>query len=219
MMCYNYTYGGTSMYITIEGPIGIGKSSLARLIKQELQYDIVNEIVTQNPFLERFYEDQERWALQTEMYFLSHRFIQLRTLAKRIEQGDDFVADFDIYKNEIFARKTLTDKDYTKFYQIYQIFRKELVCNDLTVLLHANLETIKYRIALRNRSFEQEIADDYLIYLIEAYQDFGKRLAKERPKNFLIIECDDLDYVHSNADREFVVTKIKNKIKRLQYDI
>lgn len=207
------------MYITIEGPIGIGKSSLARLIKQELQYDIVNEIVTQNPFLERFYEDQERWALQTEMYFLSHRFIQLRTLAKRIEQGDDFVADFDIYKNEIFARKTLTDKDYTKFYQIYQIFRKELVCNDLTVLLHANLETIKYRIALRNRSFEQEIADDYLIYLIEAYQDFGKRLAKERPKNFLIIECDDLDYVHSNADREFVVTKIKNKIKRLQYDI
>lgn len=207
------------MYITIEGPIGIGKSSLARLIREELQFDIVNEIITDNPFLERFYEDQERYALQTEMYFLTHRYIQLRGLTPRISAGDDFVADYDIYKNEIFARKTLSSKDYNKFYQIYQIFREELVCNDLTVFLHANLDTIKQRICLRNRSFEQEIADEYLLYLIDAYQDFAKRLAEERPHNFIVIECDELDYVYNNDDRQKVVSIIKNKIKRLKHDL
>ncbi len=207
------------MYITIEGPIGVGKSSLARLIKEEFQYDIVNEIITENPFLERFYEDPNRWAFQTEMYFLTHRYIQLQALAKRIECGDDFVADYDIYKNEIFARKTLSTKDYNKFYQIYEIFRNDLFNNDLTVFLHANLETIKHRIALRNRSFEQEIEDEYLLYLIDAYQEFAKRLERERPHNFIVIECDNLDYVHCNEDRKIVVNRIKNKIKKVKHEI
>ncbi len=207
------------MYITIEGPIGVGKSSLARLIKEEFQYDIVNEIITENPFLERFYDDANRWAFQTEMYFLTHRYIQLQALVKRIECGDDFVADYDIYKNEIFARKTLSTKDYNKFYQIYEIFRQDLADNDLTVFLNANLETIKHRIALRNRSFEQEIEDEYLLYLIDAYQEFARRLANERPQNYIVIECDDLDYVHCNDDRRIVVEKIKEKIKRLKHEL
>ncbi len=207
------------MYITIEGPIGVGKSSLARLIREEFQYDIVNEIITENPFLERFYEDPNRWAFQTEMYFLTHRYIQLQSLVERIECGDDFVADYDIYKNEIFARKTLSTKDYNKFYQIYELFRSELANNDLTVFLHANLTTIKHRIALRNRSFEQEIEDEYLLYLIDAYQEFAKRLERERPHNFIVIECDNLDYVHCNEDRRIVVEKIKNKIKKVKYEL
>ncbi len=207
------------MYITIEGPIGVGKSSLARLIKEEFQFDVVNEIITENPFLERFYEDPKRWAFQTEMYFLTHRYIQLQNLITRIDAGDDFVADYDIYKNEIFARKNLNQYDYSKFYQIYEVFRKELSTNDLTIFLHANLETIKHRIALRNRSFEQEIEDEYLIYLIESYNEFAQKLATERPENYIVIECDNLDYVHCNEDRIKVVKNIKKKIKRLKDEV
>ncbi len=207
------------MYITIEGPIGVGKSSLARLIKQEFQFDVVNEIITENPFLERFYQDQEKWSFQTEMYFLTHRYLQLRSLANLIEAGDDFVADYDIYKNTIFAKKNLSGKELDKFLEIYHYFKSDLKQNDLTIFLCANLETLKARIKLRNRSFEQEIEDEYLLYLIDAYNKFSQKLAAERPDNILIIECDNLDYVHHNHDRKLICEKIKTQIERKINDL
>lgn len=207
------------MYITIEGPIGVGKSSLARLIKQEFQFEVVNEIITENPFLERFYQDQDKWSFQTEMYFLTHRYLQLRSLSKLIDAGDNFVADYDIYKNTIFAKKNLTTTEFNKFLEIYQYFKSDLRQNDLTIFLSANLETLRARIKLRNRSFEQEIEDEYLLYLIDAYNQFSKKLAKERPDSFLVIECDNLDYVHNNNDRKLICQQIKQQIERINNEI
>ncbi len=207
------------MYITIEGPIGVGKSSLARLIKEEFQFDVVNEIITENPFLERFYQDQEKWSFQTEMYFLTHRYLQLKALSSLIEEGSDFVADYDIYKNTIFAKKNLKGKELNKFLEIYHYFKNDLRQNDLTIFLHANLDTLKARIKLRNRSFEQEIEDEYLLYLIEAYNKFSQSLANQRPDSYMVIECDNLDYVHNNHDRSKICKQIKDKIERNSYDI
>ena len=96
------------MYITIEGPIGVGKSSLTDIIAKEFKYKIINEIVEENPFLKRFYDVPERWAFQTEMFFLTNRYDQLNNLNKRyLDKEINVVADYDIQKNLIFAKKTL----------------------------------------------------------------------------------------------------------------
>ncbi len=207
------------MYITVEGPIGVGKSSLANLIHTEFNYSLINEIITENPFLERFYQDQERWAFQTEMYFLSHRYLQLKSLETRINQNQNFVADYDICKNKIFADKTLDNSDLHKFNQIYTNFKNDLVNNDLTIFLKTDLATLKQRIKMRNRNFEQDIADEYLEYLIKAYNNELELFKKNRPNNFLVIECSNLDFVNNRNDRQTIIKKIQEKTRSLQNEI
>ncbi len=202
------------MYITIEGPIGAGKSSLASLIHHEFKFNLINEIITENPFLERFYQNQSKWAFQTEMYFLTHRYLQLKSLENRLLNHENFVADYDICKNKIFAHKTLSDKDFSKFNQVYDNFKDDLVQTDLTIFLKADLQTLKARIKKRNRNFEQEIDDRYLQYLIDAYETYFNNFKQHRPNNYLVIECDNLDYVNSNTDRQLVITQILNKLSQ-----
>ncbi len=203
------------MYITIEGPIGAGKSSLANLIHNEFSFSLINEIITENPFLERFYQDQNRWAFQTEMYFLTHRYMQLKALETKLSQQNNFVADYDIYKNRIFAQKTLNASEYHKFNTIYTNLKRDLTENDLTIFLRADLNTLRTRIKKRNRNFEQDITDEYLQYLISSYDKYLEEYAKERPNNYLIIECDQIDFINNPKDRQLIINKINIKTKEL----
>ncbi len=203
------------MYITIEGPIGAGKSSLANLIHNEFSFSLINEIITENPFLERFYQDQSRWAFQTEMYFLTHRYMQLKALETKLSQQNNFVADYDIYKNKIFAEKTLNASEYNKFNTIYTNLKRDLTENDLTIFLRADLNTLRTRIKKRNRNFEQDINDEYLQYLISSYDKYLEEYAKERPNNYLIIECDQIDFINNPKDRQLIINKINTKTKEL----
>ncbi|RIP10292.1 deoxynucleoside kinase, partial [Staphylococcus gallinarum] len=152
----------------VEGPIGVGKSSLAHKLSQTYKYYEEKEIITENPFLSDFYEDISKWSFQTEMFFLCNRYKQFQDLAL-IENG--IVSDYHIYKNKIFANNTLTTTEYNKFSRIYDILTEDLEMPNMIIFLDADLATLKSRIAHRNRSFEHQIADDYLLNLKRDYND------------------------------------------------
>lgn len=202
------------MYITIEGPIGVGKSSLTNIIAQKYNYKEINEIVEENPFLKRFYDVPDRWAFQTEMFFLTNRYDQLNNLNTRyLYNNIDVVADYDIQKNLIFARKTLGLRDFKKFEHIFEILTENLPVADLTIFLTASIETLFHRIILRGREFEEYIDADYLNYLIDAYNEYIVYCQNKFPDKILIIDCDLYDFVNNEHDQNTILSIVEEKIK------
>lgn len=198
------------MYITIEGPIGVGKSSLTNILSNKFELEPLYEIVEENPFLSRFYEDSEKWAFQTEMFFLTNRYTQLKDFSN--QPNKNVVADYDIHKNMIFAKKTLSSKELAVFEDVFSCLTNNILNSDLTIFLTANINTLKKRISLRGRVFEQDIDNDYLYYLIDAYNDFIEVQLQNKPQNTIVFNCDDLDFVNNTDDYDFIIESIKNKI-------
>ncbi len=203
------------MYITIEGPIGVGKSSLTRLIAAELTYKPIFEIVEENPFLERFYEEQDKYAFQTEMFFLTNRYTQLKELKEEyLDFNIPVVSDYNIHKNMLFASNTLTNSDFSLFTEVYDSMYKNLSKSDLTIFLSASLETLKYRIAKRGREFETNISDDYLLSLIRDYNTYVIQEQEKNPEKVLVIDGDNFDFVNDLDAKESVMDLINFKIKQ-----
>lgn len=201
------------MYITIEGPIGVGKSSLTKILSKELNYQTLYEIVEENPFLSRFYEDQEQYAFQTEMFFLTNRYTQLKNVRYNIENNNTkYVADYDIHKNMIFARKTLNQEDLNTFSDIFNTMCSNLLDSTVTIFLTASLDTLKKRILMRARSFEIDIDDEYLLYLIDAYNTYVEEQIQNRPNQTLVFDCDNLDFVYNDCDRKNIINTINTCI-------
>lgn len=201
------------MFITVEGPIGAGKTSLTYLIAELFSFYQVHEIVEENPYLSRFYDNQDKWAFQTEMYFLTNRYVQLKLLnEKYLDQGLNVVADYHIDKNLLFAHSTLNKQDFVKFNNIFNILTQDQRKSDLTIFLTASLDTLKHRINLRGRDFEDEIDDQYLVELIAVYENYIEKMRQKNPDAVLVINCDDLDFVNKQIDREHVSTLIAAKI-------
>lgn len=145
-----------STIITVEGPIGVGKTSLAKEISTHMQLHLLKEIVDENPFLGKFYEDIDEWSFQTEMFFLCNRYKQLEDInIKYLNQRKPVVADYHIFKNVIFASRTLKDSQYDKYMQIYRILTQDMPVPNVIVYLTASLETLQKRIAMRGREFEK----------------------------------------------------------------
>ncbi len=205
------------MFITIEGPIGVGKSSLTKLVSKEFNMFELYEIVQENPFLEKFYTNQQKYAFQTEMFFLTNRFTQLINLKKDyLDKDIDVVSDYNIYKNMIFARNSLSKYELDIFNDIYTSMTNNLVTNELTIFITASLNTLKYRIASRARSFEDDISDSYLEYLIDAYNTYINEKLIQTPQNIIILDGDKLDFVNNTSDQNYVLYLIKNKIENLE---
>lgn len=192
-----------TIYIAIEGPIGVGKSSLTRKLADTLNMDTMYEIVEENPFLSDFYEDISKWSFQTEMFFLCNRYKQISELADK-----NIVSDYHIMKNKIFARQTLNEKEFRMFEKIYEVMTAELRQPDITLFLTADLPVLKERIAKRNREFESSITDDYLLTLTEHYN----RICEETSDNSLCIDTTALDFVHNEADYQYILDQINTVI-------
>lgn len=162
-------------YIAIEGPIGVGKTSLALRLAETLQFDLVLERAEENPFLERFYRDPVANALPTQLHFLFQRARQ----AQEMRQPDLFaggrVADFLLDKDRIFARLTLPDEEYRLYDQVYQGLALDAPTPDLVVYLQAPVEVLLERVQRRGIPYEQAVRADYLRRLSEAYMDFFHR--------------------------------------------
>ncbi|UXV34766.1 deoxynucleoside kinase [Staphylococcus sp. IVB6181] len=195
-------------YIAIEGPIGVGKSSLAHLLSQSLNYHEAQEIVDENPFLSDFYDDISKWSFQTEMFFLCNRYKQVQDL-KHHNKG--IVGDYHVYKNKIFARQTLTDTEYHKFDRIFDILTEDLMMPDIVVFLDADLDVLKQRIAKRNRSFEAQIEDDYLLNLKDAYYRFYQYL-KQQGKQVIRINTTNIDFVNRPDDYNNILNIVQSMI-------
>ncbi len=201
------------MYICIEGGIGVGKTSLTNLLCEELNLNKKLEIVEENPYLKDFYTDIEAFAFQTEMFFLTHRYGQVKNLHKEIADG--IISDYTIYKNKLFANLNLHDEDLDKFNRIFNVLTEGLPQPDLLIFLKADVETLKKRIMLRDRKFEQDIDSSYLQNLIDIYQRYFDELITYSANNVLVIECDEIDFVFNEQDKRNLLETINNKIKEL----
>ncbi|MBL7565874.1 deoxynucleoside kinase [Staphylococcus saccharolyticus] len=195
-------------FIAIEGPIGVGKSSLANRLSHSLGFYEEKEIVDENPFLSDFYDDIEKWSFQTEMFFLCNRYKQIRDI-EELRQG--VVSDYHIHKNKIFAKNTLNASEFDKFSRIFDILTEDLEMPNIIIFLDADLEVLKSRIAKRNRSFESHIEDDYLLTLKKDYQAYYESL-KNEGANIVLIDTTNVDFVENEDDYQDILNIVKPMI-------
>ncbi len=202
-------------FIAVEGPIGVGKTSLTEALAQEFDYVALHEIVDENPFLNKFYENIEEWSFQTEMFFLCNRYKQLGDIKKNaLSENHPVVADYHIFKNLIFAKRTLQEEEYEKYAEIYRILTRDVPMPNIIVYLTASLEKLQERIELRGRTFEQQIAPNYLVQLTEDYAQFMEQFERAHPEvPVLRFDGDAFDFVHSETDRAHIVREVKRVLE------
>lgn len=193
-------------YIVVEGPIGVGKTSLAQLLAESFDAELLLEQAEENPFLERFYRDPERAALPAQLSFLFQRARQLQQL----RQGDIFaparIADFMLQKDRLFAQLNLDDDELALYEQVYRHLAVDAPVPDLVVYLQAPIEVLMRRILRRGTAYEQFIRRDYLERVAGAYADFFHHYDRSP---LLIVNASDINVVDSEADYALLVGEIR----------
>jgi deoxyguanosine kinase len=197
-------------FIAIEGPIGVGKTSLATKLSEHYHYYLLKEIVDENPFLSKFYEDIEEWSFQTEMFFLCNRFKQLEdTYTRYLAKGYPVVSDYHIFKNHLFAKQTLKDHHFEKYDRVYNILTDDLPKPNIIIYLHASLPTLLDRIKLRGRKIEQSIDPAYLKQLSSDYTQFMRDHNRVYPHvPVLSFNGDNMDFVQRDGDFQRITDQI-----------
>ncbi len=159
-------------YIVVEGPIGSGKTTLARLLADKFSVQLLSEKAEDNPFLSRFYQDAQRYALPTQLFFLFQRSRQIADMSQRDMFSAPTVADFFLEKDPLFARLNLDDEEYALYHQIYTHLQLKSPKPDLVIYLQTPIDELAERIEERNISYEQEIPLEYIERLADAYSEF-----------------------------------------------
>ncbi|PIF32876.1 2-amino-4-hydroxy-6-hydroxymethyldihydropteridine diphosphokinase [Flavobacterium sp. 9] len=197
-------------YIAFEGNIGAGKTTLAHKISEDFNAKTVLERFADNPFLPKFYKDQNRYAFPLEMSFLADRYQQLSDDLAQFDLFKDFiVADYHIFKSLIFAKITLAEDEYRLYRNLFDIIYKEMPKPDLYVYLYQNSERLLENIKKRGRNYEQNISADYLDKINNGYLDYIK---SQTDLNVLIIDVSERDFVKKHEDYLFILDEIKKKI-------
>jgi 2-amino-4-hydroxy-6-hydroxymethyldihydropteridine diphosphokinase len=198
-------------YIAIEGNIGAGKTTLAEKIAQDFNAKTVFERFADNPFLPKFYKDQNRYAFPLEMSFLADRYQQLSDDLAQFDLFKDFiVADYHIFKSLIFAKVTLQEDEFRLYKTLFDIIYKEMPKPDLYVYLYQNTDRLLQNIKRRGRSYEQEIPADYLDKINKGYLDY---INSQTNLNVLVIDVSDRDFVKNQSDYVYILDEIRKKRK------
>lgn len=194
-------------FITIEGPIGVGKTSLARRVAESLGYDLLLEKAQENPFLERFYRDPVGAALPTQLYFLFQRARQIQEM----RQSDLFapvrVSDFLLEKDRLFARLTLAEDEFDLYDQVYEKMAIDAPVPDLVVYLQAPVEVLVERVRARGIDYEQKIEEDYLRRLNEAYMQFFHSYDRAP---LLIVNSASINPIENDSEFDQLLDRILN---------
>lgn len=201
-------------YIVVEGPIGAGKTTLARQLAQHIDADTLMEQPEDNPFLARFYEDMARFALPTQLTFLFQRVDQLRALAQLDMFRRPTVADFLLDKDPLFARLNLTDDEYALYEKVYRHQKPLTPTPDLVIYLQAPVDTLLARVRMRGVRFEQSIPDEYLARLADAYARFFYQY-EDAP--LLIINSERLDFVHDASHFGMLLDRVASMRGRREF--
>jgi deoxyadenosine/deoxycytidine kinase len=192
-------------YVVVEGVIGAGKTSLARLLSERLQAKLVLEEVEENPFLKDFYRDRARYAFQTQMHFLFSRYQQQRNLGQTDLFSDKLVADYLFQKDRIFASLNLVDKELSLYERLVGWLEMDVIKPDIVVYLQASTDTLMERIMRRDRSFERDMDRDYIERLNEAYNHF---FFHYHDTPLLVVNTNPIDFVNQPDDFEDLLKRI-----------
>ncbi len=192
-------------HIVVEGPIGAGKTTLARRLADRFGAQTVLEEPTQNPFLERFYREGRRYALPTQLFFLFQRIAQLRDLSQRDLFSQAVAVDFLLEKDPLFARLTLDDDEMGLYQQIFDSLRPQVPHPDLVIYLQAQPETLIERVRRRGIPMETDISENYLRALAEAYSRFFYHYDTAP---LMIVNTEHLNPVDSDDDLELLVRQL-----------
>ena len=194
-------------YIALEGPIGVGKTSLTKLLAEELDGATLLEEVDTNPFLPKFYKDIKKYAFQTQLFFLLSRYQQ----QKEITQQDLFtravVSDYIFAKDKIFAYLNLDEDELGLYEQTFRLLDAQIPKPDLVIYLEASCEVLLDRIETRNNAYESTITVDYLQALVEAY---NKYFFYYNDTPLLVVNTSEIDFVNNPSDLENLVKEIKS---------
>ena len=196
-------------YIAIEGVIGVGKTTLARLLKPRLGGEVLLEEFEENPFLSDFYADKARYAFQTQIFFLLSRYRQQVTTVLPAMRLGPVMADYTYAKDSLFAHLTLSGDELTMYERVHAALGEKLPSPDLLVYLRADHDVLMGRIAARDRPYERNMDPDYIEQLRIAYEDFV-RAYDEAP--VLVIDTNDLNIVQNEDDLSYVVQRIKSEL-------
>jgi deoxyguanosine kinase len=209
------------MYIAIEGVIGVGKTTLARLLQPAFQATLVLEVFEENPFLSDFYSDRQRYAFQTQIFFLLSRYYQQRrSVPEILKRGEALISDYTFTKDALFARINLMGDELDMYYRVHDALAEKIPLPSLIVYLRADLEVLMQRIASRDRPYERNIERDYINQLAQAYDDFFlNNQARNVGGNVTVLTLDtnELDYVRRTEDLRLVETRVRQALKQVPF--
>ncbi len=196
-----------SRYIAVEGPIGVGKSSLVNFLAEELGGTALMEEVDTNPFLKNFYEDTKKFAFQTQLFFLLSRYQQQKDLSQVSLFDQSVVSDYLFAKDRIFAYLNLDENELGLYEQVYRLLDATIPKPDLVIYLQASCERLIQRIDKRNKDYEKNVTEDYLERLVEAY---NKYFFYYTDTPLLVVNTTDIDFVNNPEDLSNLVKEIKS---------
>jgi deoxyguanosine kinase len=193
-------------YIVIEGPIGVGKTTLAQLLARRFDAELMLEDAYNNPFLAQFYRDMRRHALATQMFFLFQRVNQLAALKQPGLFQNRIIADFMLAKDPLFARLTLDDNEYSLYNQLYHHLEPQAAAPDLVIYLQAPVEVLVARVNRRGQAIERGIPEDYLRQLSEAYTRY---FYDYTGSPLLIVNSANLNFAENESHIDMLVDRIR----------
>lgn len=197
-------------YIAVDGPIGAGKSTLAKLMAEDLRAKPLLEAPDENPFLPYFYEDPEQYAFQTQLYFLLSRYKQHKGLTPEDLNKSTVVCDYHFAKDLIFAQLNLTQEEYDLYLNVFRLLDQNIAKPDVVVFLQAKPEILMKRIAKRNKEYENEIDPNYVMRVLEAYSEYYFQY-QDTP--LLVVNTSNLDLVKTKEGYEMLKQELIHLIE------
>jgi len=203
------------MYIAIEGAIGVGKTTLSRLLASRFQADLLLEVFEENPFLADFYTDRDTYAFQTQIFFLLSRYHQQQDVPTALTSGSSLIADYTFEKDALFARLNLTGDELDTYFSVHIALAEKLPLPDLIVYLQAETTVLMQRIAHRDRPYERNMDQEYIENLNRTYDEFYSEDHSDPP--VLRINTNELNYVAKEQDLDWVENRIRQTLKLHPY--
>ncbi|MGD2103714.1 MAG: deoxynucleoside kinase [Anaerolineae bacterium] len=198
----------TPYFLAIEGPIGVGKTTLARLLKPRFKANLLLEAFEENPFLSNFYSDRARYAFQTQMFFLLSRYRQQQEIPSLVA-GEPLIGDYTFGKDALFARLNLEGDELEMYRRLYTVLADRVVLPDLVIYLQADTDALMARIAARDRPYEREMDREYMSRVAAAYE---KHFSNYTSTPLLTIDTNDLNYVRDSSALAFVEGRVRRAL-------